>query len=508
MRPLLRFFLPALTAGLLAPRTAAQTDYTLAFEPGGARWQVEVRLAGRGEEALEFRFPLWTPGAYHVADYGRAVKELTACDEQQKPLAVERLEEGHFVLSGVARAKEIVLRYTADSLSQGQFTNKVIDVESNRIARDYAYVNPPSLFGFVPARAAEPVRLTLVLPAGWKAATVLERDAEGRYLAPSYLRFEDSPLLFSPTLESTSFTVDGKPHTVSVHGRGPEDVATIAAGCQRIVEAGSQLMLGLPYERYHFLYGFVPEAGGSGLEHSDSTLILLAPGTGLDEEAHSFWGITAHEYFHLWCAERIHVQEIRAPDLLAPLETGTIWVNEGITEYFCRHLLLHAGFYDEQELLASYLEGNGLEALAGHASWADVSRATADWNGMSDLMTFAVRMYMLGPRVIFALDMEMRRATEGERGVLDFLRLLMAEYDAQGRGFGEEELDDVLAKVAGPAAAAFHARCIEGTEIPDPARYLEVIGYRAEGGAAVSLDAPSEAQLRARSDYFSLTGKP
>jgi len=508
----MRFRRSLLSAAILLPSLGtlaeAQTDYALSFEPGGARWQVEVRLAGRGEEALDFRFPLWTPGAYHVSDYGRFVKELTAADEKGAPLSVERVEDGHFALTGAAAAKEIVIRYSAVSMSSGQFTNNVIDVESNRIAAGYAYVNPPSLFGFVPARSAEPVRLALTLPQGWQAATVLARDAEGRFTAPSYLRFEDSPLLLSPALQTASFTVEGKPHTVSVHGRSAEDVEAIAAGCQRIVEAGSKLMLGLPYERYQFLYGFVPEGGGSGLEHTDSTLILLAPGTSIDEDEHMFWGITAHEYFHLWCAERIHVQEIRAPDLLEPLETGTIWVNEGITEYFCRHLLLQAGFYDEEQLLASYLEGAGVEGAVGRGSWADVSRATADWNGMGDLMTFALRMYILGPRVVFALDMEMRRATDGERGVLDLLRYLMENYDAKGRGFGEEELDDVLAKIAGPAAADFHARFIEGTEIPDPASYLEVLGYRAEKGKVVSLDGPSEAQLRARRDYFSASGKP
>jgi hypothetical protein len=46
------------------------------------------------------------------------------------------------------------------------------------------------------------------LPEGWQAATVLERDVEGRYLAPNYLRFEDSPLLFSPTLASAQVFVN------------------------------------------------------------------------------------------------------------------------------------------------------------------------------------------------------------------------------------------------------------------------------------------------------------
>lgn len=508
MRTLSVFAAPAALVLLFASRGSAQTDYALHFEPGGKHWRVEVRLAGRGEDALDFRFPLWTPGAYHVADYGRFVTELHAFDELGGELPTQRVDKGHFVVNGTAAAREVLLRYEAKSASSGTFSNDVIDVESNRIAAEYAFVNPVSLFGFVPSRAGEVVRLRVDLPEGWRAATVLEVDAEGRYLAPSYLRFEDSPLLFSRALESADFEVRGKPHRVSVHGRGAADVQAIAAGCKRIVEAGAESLNGLPYDRYHFLFGFVAEGGGSGLEHSFSTLILVSDSMDIDQSSHDFWGITAHEYFHLWCAERIHVAEIHTPNLLEPLETGTIWVNEGITEYFCRHLLMHAGFYDEEELLTTYLRNRiPVEALRKQ-SWTDVSRAASEWNGMADLMAFALRMYEFGPRTIFALDMTMRGATEGERGVLDLVRYLNANYVEQDRGFGEEELGEVLEAVGGEAALEFYRRYIDGDEIPDPALYLEVIGYHAENGKPVSLAKPSEAQLRARADYFSATGEP
>lgn len=493
---------------LLATPAFGQVDYTLSFEAGGDEWRVEARYAGRGEPQLDFWIPLWTPGAYHVAEYGRFVQDLTAFDDQGAKLAVERQSSSHFVIRGVEKAETIVLSYDAEPISTGLFTNNVIDVESNRITDDYAYVNPVSLFGFVPARAQEPVRLTLRLPEGWQAATVLERDVEQRYLAESYFRFEDSPLLFAPALESVRFEVEGKPHTVSVYGRDAEDAQAIADGCKRIVEAGAKLMGGLPYRRYHFLYGFVPEAGGSGLEHTESTLILVPHTMSIAESEHGFWGITAHEFFHLWCAERIHVEGIHHPDLTQPFSTGTIWVNEGITEYFCRHLLLHAGFYSEEELLASFFAQPIPPGAVPKEPWTEVSRAAAKWAGMNDLMRFALRMYMVGPRTILALDLELRRATDGEKGVHDFLLLLMKEYVAKDRGFGEDELDEVLESLGGKAAREFYTRYIDGEEIPDPAQGLEVIGYELVGREARPVAQPSEAQLRARRDFFSISGSP
>ena len=106
-----------LALSVFATLASAQVDYTLAFEPGGKLWDVEARMPGRGEATLDFWIPLWTPGAYHVANYGRFVKELGASDEKGAKLAVERADQSHFVVSGAAAAKEIVIRYQAEPIS-------------------------------------------------------------------------------------------------------------------------------------------------------------------------------------------------------------------------------------------------------------------------------------------------------------------------------------------------------------------------------------------------------
>jgi len=97
---------------------------------------------------------------------------------------------------------------------------------------------------------------------------------------------------------------------------------------------------------------------------------------------------------------------------------------------------------------------------------------------------------------------------KGERGVLDLLRYLNTNYVKKDRGFGEEEMDNILSAVAGAPAVDFYERYIDGEEIPDPAAFLEVIGYVAEKGRFRPVDQPSEAQLLARRDFFSISGKP
>ena len=495
----------ALLVLFLAVPAAAQVDYKLAFEPGDTHWNVEARFPVHGEPTLDYWFQLWTPGAYHVALFARFAEDVKATDDQGRELTVETPEESLYRVKLTPDVKEVVLRYRMRSASDGTLSNDVIDVEANRIRDAYAYVNPPSVFGFVPSHIGEKVAVELDLPDGWKCATVLEQDERGRYVAPSYLRFEDSPFLFAPELVEEHFDVDGKPHTLTVYGKSADEAQAIAAGCQKIVAAASSLMQGLPYDRYEFLMAFVPEASGSGLEHSFSTLILLSEQ--VEPEANEFWNIVAHEFYHLWCAERIHVQGIQTPDFTQPFQTGTIWVNEGVTEYMTRHVLLHAGFQDQAELLTALVGPMKAPPLG---SWTQVSRdfGADDEGFMKVAMPFMFKMYGLGPRVILALDLEMRRASGGERGVVDFTRALMKEYFEKDKGFGEEELPDILTRVAGADMSAFYDKYIDGKEVPDPSKSLDVIGWSFENGKAAPLPAPSEAQQRAARDFFSASGQP
>ena len=66
----------------------------------------------------------------------------------------------------------------------------------------------------------------------------------------------------------------------------------------------------------------------------------------------------------------------------------------------------------------------------------------------------------------------------------------------------------MLAAVAGRPAVVCCERYIDGTHLPEPTQYLDVIGYRFEDGSLEELENPTPAQLTARRDYFSVTGMP
>ena len=490
--------------GFLATPLAAQFDYSLSFDTEKREWSVEGRFGNDSGEDIDFWIARWTPGAYHLADYGRYVQGVRARNGDGKELEVERVSDSHFRITAEG-AREITVDYIATAISTSLVTQEgmVLDVESNRITPKYAYVTPVSLFGFVPGRLDEPYSLDVELPDKWKSATVLKRDDKGIYRAASYYRFEDSPLFFSPTLTTVNTSAAGRPLDVTVHGRTGDELREVVEGCVSIAEAACALMGGAPYDRYHFLIGFVPEAQGSGLEHSFSTLVLVNS----QIEVSGVWGLIAHEFFHLWCAERIHVEGIRNPDYTKRFETGTIWVNESMTEYMTQHVLLQAGIFDERDFFAAVAPTPQLDMMTKDLpAQTQTSRDAGGWESMQDLMKFAMKMYAQGSRTMFGLDMAMRRVSKGERGVVDALRYTLAEYSDKGRGFPEGGMVEILGKVAGGDLSEFYDRHIDGTDAVDFDEYLDVIGCELDGDRIQKLENPTDTQAAALADFFAVEG--
>jgi predicted metalloprotease with PDZ domain len=457
-----QFALAILFASIGAGTAEAQIDYELSFDIESKTWAVEGKLTNPKGGEVEFWIPRWTAGAYHLAEFGRFVTSFEAFGADGEALGIEHESECQWVIAAEGQT-EVVVRYEAQSISEAVFSDGVIDVESNRIAAGYAYVNPASLFGFVGGRQDESISLAVTLPEGWSAATALKRDDAGVFHAGSFVRFEDSPILFSPELYEWEGEAGGKPLSVVLHGKDGAEAQAITEMCVKIVTAASELMGGLPYDRYSFLYGFVPEGSGSGLEHSFSTLILMAEGMPAKYVA----SITAHEFFHLWCGERIHVEAIHDPDYTAPLETSSLWVNEGVTEYVTQHILLHAGLVTREEFLSGLSTGQVPQAQ--EPVWTNISRGASDWTAGAGLMDWVFSMYQQGPRTIFGLDLELRRATDGGIGVLDLLHHLVEEYVDQDRGFPEGGMVAIIDEVAGADAGAgeYYERYIDGPEKPD-----------------------------------------
>ncbi len=466
-------------------------------------WDVTVRLPRLNEGVVEYWIERWTPGAYHLADYASFIDPVKARDSTGAELLVERPATSQFLVH-VASKGPVVLEYRARSMTPGPVDMErcLLDVESNRITDRYAFLNPGTILGFLKGREDLPYVVRFSLPPGWTSACEL-CDEHGVCRAESFFDLEDAPVLMAKELSTRRFEVDGKVHHVTVYGKGDEAAREISEGCERIVRAARELMGGLPYRHYHFLIGYVPEAMGAGLEHAESTLILVNGKQSFRKYLLLLWHIVAHEFVHLWCAERIKAQRVVRPDFTEPCSTSLIWLHESVTEYFSRILEVKAGLKSREDFWAEMARGIAI----GRVSFQKcrpltvVSLEASHWSGIGQIEEFSRRMYGDGPIVVFALDLWMRE-NQGDRGIHDLICWLVDVRATHGKGIEEDEFPRLLEEFTGASGDDFYRRHIAGVEFPEVASRLAVIGYEIDGGEIRASENPSTEQLRNRDDYF------
>jgi predicted metalloprotease with PDZ domain len=81
-----------------------------------------------------------------------------------------------------------------------------------------------------------------------------------------------------------------------------------------------------------------------------------------------------------------------------------------------------------------------------------------------------VSYYEKGKWVGLLLDLELRQATGGRRGLPDLFRRLWRDFGQRGRGLDADDVRAAAEAIAGRSLGAFFARYIDGTdELPVPA---------------------------------------
>jgi len=455
-------------------------------EPSSHLLQIEAVLERPGA-AAELCFPVWTPGSYLVREFARHLEALTACDEEGRPLRVERVDK-HRVRVATGDTARLILRYRV-------YANE-LTVRTCHVDGTHAYLNGAAVFPYAAGRLGEACELTIDPPPGWSVATALspagapaQPGAPVTFTARNYDELCDSPVEIG-THRLLRLTALGKPHDLAVWGRARFDEARLLADVQRIVEELGRLMGGLPYERYLFIVHLVDRRRG-GLEHAASTTLSVGRGGFYPREAYEeTLSLVAHEFFHLWNVKRLRPAAFTPYDYAREQYTRLLWWFEGATSYYDQLTLVRAGLTAPRR----YLKLLG-QALTAHERTPGARKMSAEESSFlawvkqyrpdENTGNSTISYYLKGELVSLALDLALR-GQPGKASSLDaLLRTLYARH-SEG-GLPEDGVERAVAAVLGEGAAQeFFDAYVRG--VAPLAPELERIGLRLCRRAAEGFD--------------------
>jgi predicted metalloprotease with PDZ domain len=447
--------------------------------PAPQTHHLEVALELDQPGQAELFLPVWTPGSYLVREFARHLEGFAAEDEAGRPLAVERLDKHRLRLHGGAAARA-TLRYRV-------YANE-LTVRTSHVDGTHAFLSPAGVFLGVRGREGQPHRVAIEAPPGWRVASALE--GEGELVARDYDQLIDSPIEVG-LHQVAHFEAVGREHELVAWGQGNLDLTRLTADVKRIVEAQGAFWGGLPYPRYLFVFHLTGKGRG-GLEHLDSTVLLVPRLAFADEEGYrDVLGLVSHELFHAWNVKRLRPAALTPYDYDREQYTGLLWWFEGGTCYYEQLLLARAGLLSPaQHLEALGRKLTSLARLPGAAklSLEDASRLAwvkyyrPDENSGNS----GVSYYLKGELVALALDLALR----GAGASLDeVLRRLWTRH--REGGVPEGGVEPVVTELLGAAAArSFFDRYVRGTAPLEPALEpgLALLGLRLRRRVARGLD--------------------
>jgi len=491
--------------------TAPEIAFTVSLpKPHTHLLEVELRIKrGPGqtvanEEVLVL--PVWTPGSYLIREFERHIQDFEANDAGGQALNWAKLNKNSWqIITNGAREWRARYRVYCNELS----------VRTSEVNSDHAFWNNATLLMYPEGLLNAPSTLHILAPQPWQVATGLPSvpGAKNTFRAENFDILYDSPVEVS-NFKTLSFEVKGVPHRIVIDGEGNYNPEKMRADVKKIVETEVELMGGeIPYHDYTFILHLRSNTGG-GLEHLNSTALGYPrfgfgpepkEGSGVNSAGpnaqstrtyRGFLSLVAHEFFHLWNVKRIR------PDALGPFDytrenyTKSLWVAEGITDYYARLVLCRAGFISAKEFLKE--NAKSFQALQNTPGRLEMSAEEASFDTWikyyrqdENSVNSQVDYYDKGGILGFLLDLEIRRQSKGTKSLDDVMRHLNAEFYKRNRNYTPLDFQKACELMTGSSLEQFFARYVRGHEELDYDAALATAGLRldktltAEGARAV-----------------------
>ncbi|MGE5185745.1 MAG: M61 family metallopeptidase [Acidobacteriota bacterium] len=445
-----------------------------------ARHTVDVELRFAPEApAVDLAMPAWSPGSYLIRDYARYVRDLTVAGDDGQPRTAFKVDKQTWRVEA-AGARELVVRYSVYGHD--------LTVRTNHIDADHAFLHGPATFVFPTALVRSPVEVSLEYPEEWVLTCAAAGDAH-HVRAASIDELLDHPIHVGPT---RTFAVPAKvPVKLAIWGDrvpgGVFDEARLAQDLGAIVDDHIARYGEAPFRDYTFILMLAHEAYG-GLEHRASSANLYNPHFATTRKSYEgLLELLSHELFHAWNGKRIAPRPLYAFDYTREAYTPCLWVMEGITSHYDRFALRSSGRITAKSFFDKVLDDWArLMATPGRARQSLEQSSFDAWIKLykpdeSNLNT-TVSYYLKGGLAMLALDLHVRRRTEGRRSLDYALRALWLRHGKPGEPH-PDDLQPLFEEATGLSLGDIFARQIRGTEDPDLAGELAHVGLELRSSA-------------------------
>jgi predicted metalloprotease with PDZ domain len=467
-------------AAQLGAQPLAPVRYTVRIPAPATHYlDVEASYPASGGAALELMMPVWTPGSYLVREFARNVEGIRATSSSGKELSLHKTRKNRWAIESPGTGRVTVNYRVYAHERAGRL---------DWVEESFALINGAPTYLTLVEQAHRPHDVRLVLPAGWRTSTTsLPAAADGganHSVAADYDELVDSPIV-AGNPQVREFTVLGTSHyLVNVGDSTLWNTDRAVTDLGKLVVAEHRLWGVLPYAKYVF-FNFLVDSY-DGIEHKGSTVLFAdRRSTQSDSGYHRWIGLAAHEFTHAWNVKRLRPLQLGPFDYENENYTPSLWIAEGITDYYSWLLPARTGLATRAQALSDVSSairtlqtrpGRLVQTLSMASSDAWIKQYRPDENSVNTSISY----YTKGSLVGLLLDARIRHLSNGTRSLDDVMRAAYARYSG-AHGYTPAEFQAVASEVAGTTLRPFFHSALETVDELDYSEMLDWYGLRFDG---------------------------
>ena len=435
---------------------------------------VDAFLINIDANEVELQLPAWRPGRYELQNFAKNIQRFSIQNQEGNPVSFQKITKDRWRVqtSGIT---ELRIRYNAYAFLP---TPHPLNAGSSFVSDTLFYVNPINLCVYAEGRIGDPCTVELAIPNNWTVACGLEKTGTKTLRASDFYELVDCPIIAAPALQHIPYDVAGSTFHVWIcvvrhpldqrpDGEPVFDASQIVRDFSRFTEKQLALFGEFPEQEYHFLTIVLPIPYYHGVEHRNSTMLVLGPNDEGDGLYQDLLGVSSHELFHAWNIIRIRPAELLPYDFTQENYFQTCFVAEGITTYYGDLILRQSGVFSDEEYLKElqvlfkrHFDNNGraFQSLV-ESSW-DLWLDGYE-KGVPDRK---VSVYQKGAIAALILDLHLRQLTNHAHSLDDVMRLMWQRFGKPFIGYTVADYRAVTEKVAGESLDWYFDLCIFGNQ--------------------------------------------
>lgn len=436
-------------------------QYFFSFLPDEHQVAVKILFPDVKGKNLDLHLPMWRPGRYQLQNFAKNVFNFSVKSANGEDLLWRKVQKNVWkVFATNEKTVEVNYNYYSKELNAGTcFVDK-----------SFFYVNPVNLCLYLPNLINEAFEVFVEKKSDFirfsSGIPFEENDAWFKVSPKDMHHFFDSPFIISRSIFHDFYEINNIVFHLWIQGNVQVDVAKLLYDLKKISETQIAIFGEFPELDYHFML-IVPEITFyHGVEHRNSTVMVLGENGSLPMSYYKdLLGLASHELFHTWNIAKIRPKELLPYNYAQENYFDTCFVAEGFTTYYGDKILLDSGVltYDEYLYELETTFRRHFEESDGAAQSLLESSFDLWVDGYEKgIPNKKVSVYSKGAIVAMILDLKIRQKFKEKKSLNNVMLLLWSKFGDLKRGYTYADIKKICERVYGESLLDYFEIAIEG----------------------------------------------